>query len=110
MHYQAQKCFCGISIGIPQYQKVFLVYVPSTRKRISSYDVLFGEKLSSVLAYTSQPYSEAMDMRPSVTYKPCATSLRKKTDDIITFAQFEEANILTKTSNDAESGDESNDD
>ena len=26
--------------------------------------------------------------------------------DIITFAQFEEGNILTKTSNDAESGDE----
>ena len=32
---------------------------------------------------------------------------RKKTDDVITFAQFEEGNILTETRNDAESGDES---
>ena len=31
----------------------------------------------------------------------------KKTGDIITFAQFDEGNILTKTRNDAESGNES---
>ena len=31
----------------------------------------------------------------------------KKSGDIITFTQFEEGNILTKTSNDAESGDKS---
>ena len=48
-------------------------------------------------------------MRLAVTYTPCATSLRGKTGDIIMFAQFEEGNILTKTCNDAESSDESND-
>ena len=47
-----------------------------------------------------------MAMHLAVTYTPCATSLRGKTGDIITFAQFEEGNILTKTCNDAESGDE----
>ena len=55
----------------------------------------------------SQPYSEAMAMRLAVTYTPYGTSSREKTGDIITFAQSEEGNILTKTSNDAESGDES---
>ena len=31
---------------------------------------------------------------------------KEQTGDVITFAQFEEVNILTKTCNDAESGDE----
>ena len=52
---------------------------------ISSYYIVFDEICSSALAYTSRPYSEAMAMRPSVTYKPCATSLREQTGDIITF-------------------------
>ena len=52
----------------------------------------------------SQPYSEAMAMRPFVTYKPCATSSREQTGDIITFTQFEEGNLLSKTHNDAKSG------
>ena len=47
-------------------------------------------------------------MRLTVAYTPCAKSLRKQTGIIITFTQFEEGNILTKTSNDAESGEESN--
>ena len=46
-------------------------------------------------------------MCPEVTYIPYATSLSKQTGDIITFAQFEEENIWTKTCNDAESGDKS---
>ena len=46
-------------------------------------------------------------MRPDVTYTPCATSLREQTGGIITFTQFEEGNILTKTRNNAESDDES---
>ena len=46
-------------------------------------------------------------MRPEVTYTTYGTSPREKTGDIITFAHFEEGNILTKTNNDAESGDES---
>ena len=30
MCHQSQKGFCGISIGIPQHQKGYLIYVPST--------------------------------------------------------------------------------
>ena len=37
MRHQAQKGFCGIFVGILQHQKGYLVYVPSTRKIISSY-------------------------------------------------------------------------
>ena len=51
-----------------------------------------------------------MAMRLDVTYTPCATSSREQTVDIIPFAQFEEGNILFKTCNDAESGDEYDDD
>ena len=72
------------------------MYIPSTRNIISSYDVFFYESYSSALAYTSQPYSEAMAMRPAVMYTPCATSPREQTGNIITFTQFEEGNILTK--------------
>ena len=107
--HQAQKGFHGIFVGIQQHQKVYLVYVPSTRKIISSYDFVFDETFSSALAYTTQPYSEAMAIHPDVTYTPCATSLREKNGDIITFTQFEEGNISNKTRNDAESGDESDD-
>ena len=46
-------------------------------------------------------------MRPTVMYTPYVTSLREQTGNIITFTQFEEGDILTKTRNDAESGDES---
>ena len=110
MSHKAQKRFRGILAGITQHQKVYLLYVLSTRKIISSYDVVFDEFFSSALAYTLQPYSEEMLMRLVVTYTPCAMSAREQTGDIITFTQFEEGNILTKTRNDAESGDESNDD
>ena len=48
-----------------------------------------------------------MVMHPAVTYTPYGTSSREQNGNIITFAQFEEGNILTKTRNDAESGDES---
>ena len=36
MCHQAQKGFRGIFVVIPEHQKVYLVYVPSTRKVISS--------------------------------------------------------------------------
>ena len=101
------KGFCGIFAGIPEDQKGYLVYVPSTRKIISSHDVVFDESSSSALSYTSRPYSEAMAMRLAVTYTPYATSSKEQTGYVITFAQFEEVNILTVTRNDAESGDES---
>ena len=89
MCHQAQKGFRGIFIGIPEHQKGYLVYVPSTRKIISSYDVVFDESFSSALAYTSRPYSEATAMRPAVTYTPYATSSKEQTGDIIIFTHFE---------------------
>ena len=46
-------------------------------------------------------------MRLAVTYTPYDTSLKEQTGDLITFANFEEGNVLTKTRNDAKSGDKS---
>ena len=66
------------------------MYVPSTRKLIYSYDIVFDESFSSALSYTSRHYSEAMVMRPAVTYTPYATSSREQTGDVITYAHFEE--------------------
>ena len=109
MRHQAQKGFCDIFVGIPDHQKGYLVYLPSTKKIIYSYDVVSDEIFSSVLAYTSQSYSEAMVMRPEVTYTTCATSLREQTGDIIIFSQFEEGDIWTKNCNDAEICDASDD-
>ena len=48
-----------------------------------------------------------MAMRPAVAYTSYATSSKEQTGDVITFAQFEEGNLLTETSNDTESGDKS---
>ena len=70
---------------------------------------MFDESFSSVLAYTSHIYSEAIAMHPHVTYTSCATYSREQNGNIITFAQFAEGNIWTKTRNNAESGDESDD-
>ena len=89
MSHQAQKGFCSIFVGIPEHQKVYLVYVYSTKKIISSYDVVFEESFSSALAYTSRPYSEAMVMRLAVTYTLYATSSKEQTGDVFTFTQFE---------------------
>ena len=83
------------------------MYVPSTRKVITSYDVVFDESISSVLSYKSRPYAEAMAMRLTVTYTPYATSSKEQTGDVITFAKVEEGNLLTETRNDTESGDKS---
>ena len=80
------------------------MYVPSTRKVISSYDVVFDESLSNALSYTSRPYSEAMAIRLAVTYTPYATYFKEQTGDLITFTKFEEGNILNETRNDAENG------
>ena len=107
MRHQAQKVFRGTFVGIPKHQKGYLVYVPSTRKVISSYDVVLGKSFSSALLYTSRPYSEAMAMRLAVTYTLYATSSKEQAGDVITFTQFEEGNILTETCNNSESGDKS---
>ena len=101
MLHQAQKGFHSIFVGIPGHQKGYLMYVPSTRKIISSYDVVFDESFSSALAYTSRPYSEVMVMRLEVTYTPYTTSPIEQTGDVITVAHFEDGDILTKTHNDA---------
>ena len=74
MHHQSQKGFRGIFVGILEHQKGYLVYVPSTINILSSYDFVFDKENSSVLAYTSLPYSEAMAMRLAVTYTPYAMS------------------------------------
>ena len=89
IRHQAQKGFGGIFVGIPEHQKGYRVYVLSTRKVIYSYYVVFEKSVSSVLAYTSQPYSEAMVMRPAVTYTQYVTFLKEQTGDVITFTQFE---------------------
>ena len=107
MRHQAQKGFCAIFVGIPQHQKGYLVYVPSTRKVILSYNVVFDKSFSSAVSYTSRPYAEAMSMRPAVTYTPYATSSKEQTGDVITFTQFEEGNLISETRNDTESGAES---
>ena len=86
MRHQAQKGFRGIFVGMTEYQKGYLVYVPNTRKIISLYDVVFDESFSSALAYTSRPDSEVMVMRPAVMYNPYVTSSKEQTGDIITFA------------------------
>ena len=78
MRHQAQKGFRGIFVGIPQHQKGYLVYVPSTRKLIPMYGVVFDESVSSALSYTSRLYSEAMVMLPTVMYTPYATSSKEK--------------------------------
>ena len=52
MRPQAQKRFRGIFIRIQQHQKWYLVYVPSKRKIISSYDMIFDKICSNTLAYT----------------------------------------------------------
>ena len=44
-------------------------------------------------------------MCPYVSYTPCATYLREQTGNIFMLAQFWERKLLTKTINNAESGD-----
>ena len=62
MRHQAKQGFHGIFIGIPQDQNGYLVYVPYIWKIITPYNVVFDVIFSSVLVYTSQPYSESMYM------------------------------------------------
>ena len=73
------------------------------------YDVIFDESFSSALAHTTQPYPEAMVMRPEVSYIPYDTSSTKKTGYIITFTHFAEGNLLSEYHNGTESGDKSDD-
>ena len=99
MRHQPQKGFCGIFIGIPQHQRGYLIYVPSTHKIISSHDVVFEKSFYSELAYMSHPYSEAPTMQPEVLYIPYNKLFDEKTGNIITFSQFEEGNLVEKKCN-----------
>ena len=93
MGHKAQKGFRGNLVGITGHKKGYLVYVPSTIKVTTSYNVVSAKSFSNALAYMSQPYSEAMAMSPAVTYTPYATSSKEQTGNVITFAHFEEGNI-----------------
>ena len=50
-----------------------------------------------------------MNMRPDVSYIPCATYSKRKTGDIITFAKFEEGGLLSENRDDTEINDKSDD-
>ena len=78
------------------------MYVPSKRKIISSYDVVFDESFSSTFEYTSQPYVEAMDMRPAVSYISFATSSKEQAGNIIKFTHFEEGGLFSEMREDVE--------
>ena len=59
------------------------------------------------MAYTSEPYAEAMDIQPAVACIPYAASSREQTGDIITLSQFEEGYLLSETRDNTKSGNES---
>ena len=56
-----------------------------------------NNSFSSELAYTSQPYAEAMAIILIISYIPYAASSKEKTGNITTFTQFEEGNLLSET-------------
>ena len=93
LHYP-QKGFRGIFIGIPQHQKGYLIYVPSTRKIVSSHDVVFDEIFSSELAYISHTFSEEISALSEVLYILYDKSSNEKSGNIINFAKFEEGNLV----------------
>ena len=66
---------------------------------MSSCDIVFGETFSSTLEYTSHPYSEALATQPAVLYITYTTSSHEQTGSIITFAQFEEGNLVENKHN-----------
>ena len=79
MIHLSQKYFFGVFVGITQHQKEYLVYILITSKICSSHAVIFYENFSSVLEYTSRPYSDALATRPSVVYIPYATLSNEQT-------------------------------
>ena len=48
-----------------------------------------------------------MAMHTTVTYTPYSTSSKEQTGDVITFAQFEEGDLISETRNDTDSDDKS---
>ena len=99
MRHQPQKGFWVIFVGTPQHHKVHLVYVPSTWKIVSSHAVVFKEIKFSALEYSSQPYSEELATRSVILYIPYATSSHEQAGNIISFAHFEEGDLLENLHN-----------
>ena len=60
---------------------------------------LMMEKKSCELAYTSHLYIESLAVQPSVLYIPYATPSHEQTGNIITFANFEEGNLVENEHN-----------
>ena len=52
-----------------------------------------------MLVYTSLPYSESLDMQLDVSYITYAASYHEQTGKNITFAQFEEGNLVENECN-----------
>ena len=98
MFHQSKKGFWGIFVGIPQHPKGYLAYIPSTWKIVSLRDVIFENKYSA-LAYISRPYSESLAMQTAVFYIPYDASYLEQTDNIISFAQFEEGGLVENKCN-----------
>ena len=93
MRHQSQNTFLGIFIVIPQHQKSYLIYVPSTGKIVSSHDIVFDKTFSSTLAYIERQYLDAVTAEPVVLYILHAASSHEQNVDITTFAQFEQGNL-----------------
>ena len=53
MRHQSQNGFWVTFVKILQHQKRYLIYVPSTRKTVSSYNIVFDKRFSIMLAYMS---------------------------------------------------------
>ena len=68
MRHQAQKGFRGIFIGIPEHQKGYLVYIPSTRKIISSYNVVFDNSLFLLIIFVTTFFGSDGDAPGSDVY------------------------------------------
>ena len=82
MCHKSQKVFGAIFIGIPQHQKMYLIYVPSIWKIFSSHDVVFDKMFYSALEYPSYLYPEALVTRSVVLYIPYATSYHEKLETL----------------------------
>ena len=63
-------------------------------KQLNNMRLYFTKKKYNELAYTSHPYSEALTMRPSVSYILYTTSSHEQTGNIITFEKFEEVDLV----------------
>ena len=66
MRHRWQKVFRGIFVGIPQHQERYLFTYPTNARSYLRTMSFLNDIFSSALAYTSHPYSEAMDMLPTV--------------------------------------------